>query len=273
MPPARFYRRTMYRAYDYRATWLPNAHLELGDVIVIKRHRVRKVSDLKSLKVEFEIEEDPTPGDLELISSNDVNVTFKPEGSIVDGSSLLEAHAGFIVTFEGKRGFTFRANGTRENSIKDTIALREPILNLYKQGKWDKNFVIVTSLVEAESGTVIIAIEREAKIELKANGEVDLEKINLADLKAELQATFSRGIHTKIIADEGSTPLYKVQGIITKRSRIAALRGAPMKGDDVYAFGDDSFDELTPERAKTDMKDVIDFGEIVYREEEDEIIA
>jgi len=263
----------MYRAYDYRPTWLPNAHLELGDVVVIRRHRVRNVSDLESLGVKFKIDKDPTPGDLELISSHKVNVVFKPKGSIIESSSLLETEAGFVVAFEGNRGFTFRANGVRENSIKDTLGLRDPIIELYKQGRWDKNFNVITSLVEAESVTVIIAMERGAGIELKAHGTVNLKTINLADLEADLKTSFSRNIHTQIIADKGSTPLYKVQGIITRRSRLSALRDMEVKGDDIYEFGDEAFDELTPKRASTDMSDVIDFGEIAYREEEEESIA
>ncbi len=270
MPPASFYRRAMHRQYDYLATWFPNVHLQLGDVVVIKGYQIRKVSDLKSLGIKFDVEIDPTPSNLELTSSQGVNVVFKASGKIIPKSNLLDVDAGFNVTFAGNRGFAFCANGVRENSIKDSFSLRQPIIDLYKQGRWDKYFMVITSLVEADSGTVIISMKRDASIDLKATGKVNANTINLADLTAALQTSFSSGIHTQIISDKGCTPLFKAEGIITRSSRLALSKNVRARGDEPHAFRDEAFETLTPERAKKDMSSIIDFGEIAYREEEDD---
>lgn len=271
--PERYYRREMKSAYDYQATWFPIDYLELGWVGLIEKHRFTMVGDLKSLGIEFEIVEDPDPGYLELVSSDSIDIDFKAQGTIVPDSSL-DVNAGFRITFGSRRGFVFRANGCRANSIKNPIGLKKPILQLYDNGDWDKKFVVVTKLIEATSGTVIIAMDKGAKIELKAQGNINppanqTDISALADISAELSVTFSKNIHTKIIGAEGMRPLYNVWGIVDKYPKIKASKNKRVIPYAAIPSRGALFDRLTPKMARE--KEVeLDFAEIAYEEEEDE---
>ncbi len=77
-------------------------------------------------------------------------------------------------------------------TIKDTTAIGNQVLELYKEGKWNKHWAIITELVKADSATVLISNSANGKIELKANANVNAPSIDIADAEFKFSGQFSR---------------------------------------------------------------------------------
>ena len=253
------YTNEMKKKFGYYATWNPGVPLKLGDIGTFNDNVFTRLSNLVDRGIEFEIRPDETKTPLEHNSEGSVSVTTKLSGTVApQGSVLTNLDAGIIVEFSKENSTLFKANNTTSPSIKDTITLGEQILKLYREGKWNKNWVIITELVEAENTTVIISNNSNSKIELKANANIDAPTFDIADAEFKFSTQFSKGLETKIISAEGLTPLFKVMGMKTR-----IFLPPIFKTKKVMAF-----DLVTPETAKKEYKDEIYFGYISGDERE-----
>jgi hypothetical protein len=265
----RVYTKQMHRRFGYFATWLPGVPLRLGDVGIMKRNVFEKRTTLKNLLVDFDPYEDQTPTDLEFSYGSGTDVAFKASGSAVPSGcqSLAEAEAGFIVEFSSQKGFVFRANGVKHNAIADQLALRNAIIKLYKEGKWDKNYVVITDIALAESGTTAIGTSGAGgKIELKAT----VDPKNIADINAELKLGSSHKIGFKVIAQAEATPIFKARRIKVKSDAIPTIEKSKMLPRGVSTLEFDPFDVLTPAHAKKELRTYLDFEEVAFEEDEEE---
>src|SRR5688572_12513976 len=215
--PQEQYTDDLRKRFGYYATWLPGTPLSLGDVGLVKDNVFTRVANIEDFKIKFEKLTDDSPDDLEYSSKGSVSVTAKLSGTVTpEGSSLGKLDAGFIVEFQNENSILFKANQAKIGLIKNTNTLGDQVLRLYEEGKWNKHWVVITELVKSESATILISNSANGKIELKANASVDAPKLDIADAKFELGAIFSKGLETKIIAQTGLTPLFKVKGIKTR---------------------------------------------------------
>lgn len=253
------YTNEMKKKFGYYATWNPGVPLKLGDIGTFNDNVFTRLSNLADRGIEFEVRPDETKTPLEHNSEGSVSVTTKLSGTVApQGSVLTNLDAGIIVEFSKENSTLFKANNTTSPSIKDTITLGEQVLKLYREGKWNKNWVIITELVEAENATVIISNNSNSKIELKANANIDAPTFDIADAEFKFSTQFSKGLETKIISAEGLTPLFKVMGMKTR-----IFLPPIFKNKKVMAF-----DLVTPETAKKEYKDEIYFGYISGDERE-----
>lgn len=255
----RQYTNEMKRKFGYYATWNPGVPLQLGDIGIFKNNIFTKISDLESRGITFETREDQDRVDLEHNSQGSVTVTTKLAGTVApQGSILADGDAGIVVEFGRENSTLFKANNTVSPSIKDTIKLGNQILDLFKQGKWNKDWAIITELVKAESARVIISNSSSSKIELKANANVDAPAFDIADASFEFSTLVSKGLETKIVASEGITPLFKSMGIKTRMLVPPVFK----------AKGINAFDLLTPDAANEAHSDDIYFGYLSTEERE-----
>jgi len=257
--PQEQYTDDLKKRFGYNSTWLPGVPLLLGDIGVIKDNVFTRLAALEDFEIQFEIREDDTTDDLEYSSQGSVSVAAKLSGSASpQGSTLSNLDAGLIVEFGSVNSILFKANQTRVHLIKNTIALGDKILQLYRDGKWNKHWVVITELVKAESATILISNQKDAKIELKANANLNAKNLDIADAKFEFSATFHKGLDTKIIAQTGLTPLFKVKGIKTRIFMPPVFKERGLV----------AFDLVTPQTAAYEQKDDIYFGNISTDERE-----
>ena len=249
----------MKKRFGYYATWNPGLPLKLGDIGIKRDNLFTKISDLESVGISFDIRTDENKTSIEHNSQGSVTVTTKLSGTVApEGSVLTGADAGIIVEFGKKNSTMFKANNTTSPSIKDTIVLGKQIKKLYDAGKWNYKWVIITELIEAESASIIISNTSNGKIELKANANIDTMNFDIADAKFDFSTQFSRGLETKIISEEGLTPLFKIMGLKTRIFLPPIFKLNLIK----------PFDLLTPETAKTKHKEDIYFSYISDDERE-----
>ncbi|WP_103070543.1 hypothetical protein [Aquimarina sediminis] len=259
MKTSRKYTRELYRQFKYLATWLPGTPLALGDIGLMRGREFTKIGNLSDdkFKVDFDIEYDKTPSSISHSSKGAVTLTAKLSGTVSPSySTLTDLDAGFNVSFSKENAILFKANGTYNHSIKDQIKLGDTILDLYKNGKWDKDYVIITELVVADSSTILISSEKNGAIDIRANGNIGTSALDIADGSLELGATFSKGLSTELISKKGLTPLFKVSKIKTPFLsspifEVSKIRSYKMMEDnyspidnDINYFAEVTFDDV-----------------------------
>jgi hypothetical protein len=247
------YTNELKRKFGYYATWNPGVQLKLGDIGTLKGNIFTRISNVNKLAIQFETRPDLTKTTLEHYSQGSVSVTTKLQGGKpLPGSILEEMDAGIIVEFNKAFATLFKANNVTCPSVEDTITMGNEILALYKAGKWDKKWVVITELLEAESASILISNSGNGKIELKANTKMKSPGFDIADAGFNFSVQFARGMETQIVANEGLTPLFKLMGIKTRLFVPPAFTTESIRG----------IDTITPESAKKEHEDAIYFGYI-----------
>jgi hypothetical protein len=210
------YCKEMFQKFGYLATWTPGVQLQLGDIGIVDKWQFTRLTNLADLDpaIGFQVRDDTSKEVQKHASSGSTSVTFKAAGKAPQvGSVLSQAEAGFTVEFKRSFSTVYEAVGCVTPSIKDQATLGQEILNRYRKGKWNKEWVVITELVTADSATVLISQNSNSKIELSASGAVAAGSISLADASAGLQVAFARDMATSIICQSGLTPLFKARGV------------------------------------------------------------
>lgn len=199
----------------YRATWDPGKPLKIGYIGKLDNFGVFTVySSLEKESITAEIHLDDTTADMDYTSHDSVNITAKLSGKApVAGSVFTDLDAGFSFDFKSSKSVVFQSSGNKTNQIVNLAAITKSILQKYKDGNWDKDWLVVTELVTAESATIIISNSSDGKLELKANANVGTSNLKLTDVSLGLSVAREKGSTLKYIAENGLTPLYRVMGI------------------------------------------------------------
>jgi len=260
MKTSKKYTREIKQQFGYLATWLPSTPIDLGDIGILKNNQFTKISNLSDLGIRFEIKRDETKSDIEHSSKGAVSITTKASGTVApQGSTLGEVDAGITVEFSKENAILFKANGTTSPSISDQIALGKTIIELYKEGKWEKDWAVITEKVDAESATILIASSSNGKIEMKAKGEIKAAKLDIADAALAFEMIFSKDLSTKIICEESLTPLFKASKVHSN-----LFMSANFKMNNIQAM-----DLMTPEKAKSN-DEFLYFGETDFEFDKEE---
>ncbi|MDB5128351.1 hypothetical protein [Mucilaginibacter sp.] len=247
------YTNEMKDHFGYYAAWQPGVPLQLGDIGVLNGNLFTKISNLNNFTMPFQVRTDTSSNDLEYSSKGAVAITSKLSGTVSpEGSKLAQGDVGFILDFSSENAVYFKADKAMSDLIDDTITIGNKVIDLYGQGKWNKNWVIITELVNTETATIVISSTSNSSLELKATANVQAADIDIADAQFGFKAAFSKGIDTKIIAQNNLTPLFKLQGIKTR------IFSSPV----FQSKGLTAFDIITPESSRTTHKDSLYFGYI-----------
>jgi hypothetical protein len=203
----------IYSELGYRATWLPGTKVRLGDVGRIENGVLKVETTLSSLATPFETDTDAVPeGSLDYQSKSGVSVVLKAAGSL-DGrfKALTSADAGALVEFSNDKAILMQLKNVTSQRIANQANLRRALLSAVvaadDQKRWQRDWVVVTDVVNAGSATIVISGGSSSRLELKASASV--APASLADATARLTTVIADQVSTKIVAESGLTPLYR----------------------------------------------------------------
>jgi hypothetical protein len=232
------YLKQMHQRFEFLATWLPNAKLELGDVGVLDGEAFRQMATLKELGVPFITRQGKAPLDLSYTSASGVALSIKAKGKAAVGTTLPLAKAGVAIKFNKQGAFVFQIARSTVHEIENKAAVGEAIMRLYKQERWKADWGVVDTIVEAGAATILVANSVGAAVELTAN--TPLEAANLVRLDAGLAVNSQSGDIIQFVAAQGLTPLFKL-------SRVkSSLIGRLLHGSAAITFGGVSRERPTP---------------------------
>jgi len=206
------YMNEMHDQFKYFATWVPGTPLQIGDIGELKGTEFTHLSDLKQKGIDFKIRSDPSKISLHYASSGGFSISSIFSGDAgIPQFNLDVADAGIIVKFSKDKGVAFEAQGAEQRMIADVIKVDKAILDAYNNGRWEDDWVVISDLMLADSGTVLISQGKDAAIGLKA--KIQVPKLSLANIDANFDVTYENNLNTTVICQAGLTPLFKIRGI------------------------------------------------------------
>lgn len=212
--PHKFYLQHMAAKSGYRATWDPGKSLKIGYVGKLDGNGIFNVfGTLQKYGIPVEVDSG-NKGNLDYTSSDSVSISIKAAGTApVAGSVLTDAEAGFSIAFKGEKSIVFQTSGNKTHQLINLAEIQELVLEKYANDNWDKEWLIVTELIESDAATIIIANSSSASLDLKASAAVGTAGLKLTDASLGLSVAKETGSTLKYIAEGGLTPLYRLMGI------------------------------------------------------------
>jgi len=115
------------------------------------------------------------------------------------------------VSFTSTHSVFFNAAGVFPALIENQIKLGNDIMELLKQGKWQKDFVIVTSLFKGGNTTAIVSASNNSSIDLEASA--DVPSIDLSNASLKLIVKSSKALALTVVTQGSLTPLFGLSGV------------------------------------------------------------
>lgn len=218
---AECYSRALYEHFSLLGTWMPNARLALGDVGVWDRGIFRRLTSLEELGIDTKIRTGTTPANLSFTSATTLAVRPSLSAGLAPALAVGQAH--IDITFANHGGFVFQAIDCYQDELDDRVGLAKNILGYVRTGEWERNWVLVDSILRAGSATILISNSSTASIGLHVEGPVEVS--SLAKLKAGFSVTSESGNIARFISQSGLVPLFTLGRI--KPSLLQRLLGAP----------------------------------------------
>lgn len=245
--PSKFYLSHMNAKTKYRATWDPTKKLAIGYIGKLSEGVLSIYSSLDKEGIAVEVAIDDTGAAMDYTSHDSVTISTKLSGSApVAGSVLSNLEAGFSLEFKSDKSIVFQTSNHKVHQLINLAEIERKVLEKYNSGNWDKDWVIVTELVEADAATIIISNSSNGSLDLKAKADVGAANLSLTNAALGLAVARERGSTLKYIAQSGLTPLYRVMGI---RRPFLGSPSFGTKGEATAAelkeeFGIQDFDEM-----------------------------
>jgi hypothetical protein len=138
------------------------------------------------------------------------------------------AEAQVSVSFSRMSAFLFHASMLRPVRLGNPAAVARGVLGAYDEGRWEKDWLLIEALHEAEIATILVSQDSTSEVRLSANVSELLASVSLADPKLNFSVTSSRGQLVKIVHAERVHPLYSCMRVRDPLIGAASLR--PVRG-------------------------------------------
>ena len=238
--PVKLYQREMHERLGFFANWFPADPINVGDVGRLDGGRFRRSSSLAELGIEATMERSSGGQPVEYTSSEGTTVEVGG-GAAVAGLAETQVR----VSFSRMSAFLFHASMLRPVRLGNPAAVATDVLAAYDEGRWEKDWLLIEALQEAEVATVLVSQDSTSEVLLSANVSELLASVSLADPKISFAVTSSRGQLVKIIHAEQVRPLYSCMRVCDPLIGDPSLR--PVRGARAMteaAFARPAIDEL-----------------------------
>ena len=216
MSDSQFYLDHIYASSSgYRATWEPGTKLKIGDIIKLDKYGVCNVfSSLEEQGITPNIRSSHSSSNKDFTSGKGLDITLKGSGDTPKaGSVLAEGDAGFTIQFKSGKNIVFKISGYTEEQIVNLDAIEAAVIEKYKKGNWNKDLLIITNLITADSATIIISEQGNSAVDIKAAAQVKAAELELTNASLGFQFVGNKNTSTNILAQNSITPLYKAMGL------------------------------------------------------------
>lgn len=173
----------LYKQFGFRAHYPPEKDIRIGDIGTMEGNLFRRKDNLVALTglnatARETIKE---PGDKDnyyyLASEGKTEVNTKAKGD----SGLV--HIGLEVRLTNANSIFFSAANITVQEIESQIVLGNKIMELFKEGKWEKEWVLVTAVYISKSTLIFGSANGNSTILLEAKSDVPSIDLGQADLQ------------------------------------------------------------------------------------------
>ena len=203
-----YYSKEFYKQYSKHAIMDPDT-VQLGDIIDC--HTFEVIGSLNDFGIDFTEREKGKPND------NAEPIYKSKDITVGDLSVGLKDIAKVSLKFNSDHSLYLATKGSKIVSItEDNLGknnLGKQIIDLYNEGKWKKDWIVVTEVEYTKKALIILSNGKKAQIELKAQSPIPIsigEMIN-----ADLSFGRESSIGFKYIMPEGEyrSILFKAKAI------------------------------------------------------------
>ncbi len=188
-----------------RANWEPSQPIKLGDYGLLAGESFQRLGAVGALGIAIGSTIDEDLRDQKIFSSaSDMTVTFTAKGNASTNPGV-NVDASVNISFASKNSVFFNAAGCGYSMIGDKAALGATIMQMYNQGTWRREWVVITDLIRAKATTIAVSNANDANIVLQADGSIP--QINLADTSIGLTVKSATNVGYQVIAKDGLIPL------------------------------------------------------------------
>jgi hypothetical protein len=189
MSIVRRYLDTVRAETQMTAIYPPNMTLSLGDYGIMEDGRfvpIGNIATLPSAPVKFAPREGARDMSREF-KSKGVRKTILGAGAKIPSAtptvkpSVEFSFASEFSAYVSVAGCTFR-------QIEDLASIGEQLLSLHADGKWDREWKVVTQLFESKNITIILSQEQSTKMVLEATSEIS--SIDMSDVNLSLRVVY-----------------------------------------------------------------------------------
>jgi hypothetical protein len=177
-------------------------------VIFETKYKVKRLGNIKSMGIEFEVREDTAPVDLDHQSSKGVSFSIGVEGDVNAPGADVKTKVGYEFSRSGS--FVFNAKTVKFPEIEDLIKLWADIKKL--GAAWQSDWKVVTKLAVADGLAVLISSSSNGKVELAADGNITGVP-NIADAGLGFNFTRQSEMETAMMAKTVSQPLFEIHQV------------------------------------------------------------
>lgn len=161
--------------------------------------------------ISFRVRQDKSPTPLEFISQQGTSFTTKIAGEANNAiPALPTAKAGISLSFSNEGGYVFQAAESYEPTIEDMVPVAKQVVNAYEEGRWEKNWAVITKIVNVPYATYIISNSSNSEMVLEADADL---KQGIADLgKASINLTWRKetGAFVKMLGAKNVSPFFQL---------------------------------------------------------------
>ena len=231
--PVTIYQQQMHDNLGFFATWLPGDQLDLGEAGVLEGGRFRKQSSLAELGITCESSPEGAAQTLQYQSTEETKIDLHATGA----TEMPKAGAQVTIDFSREGAFLFQAVNVRQLRIANRAHVAGAILKAYEKGKWKKEWFLVESLQIAQCATIMVALDRSARLVLKASAPIQLGDVPLANAKAKFSVISSRGTIVHVLGGRDLRPLFsclRLKESWFSNPSIVPVRGVADNSIDVF---------------------------------------
>jgi hypothetical protein len=198
---------TVWRQERVWGRWTPDRPIRIGDVGEVHGHEFERATDLGNLGIEFEVLTDASKA---VRKSTLAGVArFEVKADVTAGDALFPnvpaGKAGVRLEFGSDHAVVYVFRGCRTDEIDDVVGVARAAR---AHPDWRKEYFIVTSVVTADVGTVLISTQKNSAIVLSAEAEVSAAIETLADASLGLKRTSGTELALEILAEGPFTPFF-----------------------------------------------------------------
>lgn len=195
---------TMYKDEGVLATWFPDRHLRVGDVI-------SRSEATGSLTVECTLAELMGDGGYPTVQRNGAESVVLQRGVTITAAAggtaeMVAAKGELQLSFDKSSSFAFSGSTVRIDEYERVGPIREDLLSLYAATKWKPGWQVVTSVRSFKRATILIA--RQSDTEARVSLEVGTKLQGLEAASASTDIAITKGDAVKWVLRD-STPLYE----------------------------------------------------------------
>lgn len=198
---SKHYQREVHRGTGYHATWLPNVRLEVGQIGVMSAHGFdHRTNATEKLGLQVALRRKPAfKTTLNLMSGDGVSLEV----------NVGEAGRKVSVGFGKNNSYLIQLAGCEAVQGLDLEKLADAMRDAWIDQLWEEELVVITEVVSARTGSVLVSASSGAALNLDLAGPGDAAVPVLADFAANMTVTRQSGSITSVLGERGLTPLFK----------------------------------------------------------------